>query len=185
MLAINNNTAIINATKKWINDVVIGCNFCPFASKVFLNNSIYYVVDNTTKQFSYQKNIAEVILHLQKNKKISTAFIIFCNNYKTFNTYNKMLLNANNYLQKNKWQHEFQIASFHPEYIFEGTLINNASNYTNKSPYPMLHILREAMVSNAINYYKNAAEIPKNNIAFANNKGATYMQALLTACMPK
>ena len=179
------NEATITATKKWINEVVIGCNFCPFASKVFLDNSIHYVVNNTTQQFSYQKNIETVIKYLQINKNISTAFIIFNNNYKYFEAYNNMLINVNNYLQKNKWHTKFQIASFHPEYIFSGTTINDTSNYTNRSPYPMLHILREDMVSDAVAFYKDVAGIPKNNIAYTQLKGIEHMQALLAACMHK
>jgi uncharacterized protein len=77
----------------------------------------------------------------------------------------------------------YQIASFHPEYCFAGAETEDAANYTNRSVYPMLHILREDSITKALEFFQDAAGIPDRNIAFAHEKGVKYMAALRAACM--
>jgi uncharacterized protein len=178
MLLKNN---VINVTKKWIADVVIGCNFCPFAATVFLKDNVYYFDNPNKNNFDYKKDVIAAINYIIENN-IETAFIIYSNNYTDFNSYLNMYNAANNLLVKNKLAKNFQLASFHPQYIFNGAKDNDAANYTNRSPYPMLHILREASLTKAIKAYTAVDKIPANNIAFANNKGLAYMQNLLSNC---
>ncbi len=77
----------------------------------------------------------------------------------------------------------YQIASFHPDYIFAGSEVDDAANYTNRSVYPMLHLLREDSITKVLSTYKNPELIPEHNIEFARNKGLQYMQVLRASCI--
>ena len=83
------------------------------------------------------------------------------------------------FLAKESYEGIYQLASFHPQYLFAGSNDNDPANYTNRSPYPMLHILREESLSKAIDSYPNVDDIPQNNIDFANAKGLYFMKNLL------
>jgi hypothetical protein len=86
-------------------------------------------------------------------------------------------------IKKSGYEGIYQVASFHPAYLFAGSSMNDAANYTNRSPYPMLHILREESVSRAIESYPDTHKISEKNTAFARGKGLAYMQSLRNACM--
>jgi uncharacterized protein len=169
-------------TKNWIEKVVIGCNFCPFASKVFIENSIHYIVVNDMHSDCYKATLINVCKYLDKHAHISTAFVIFSKAYQSFNSYLSMLSKAKRILGKYKYEGVYQIASFHPEYIFQDTTTDDATNFTNRSPYAMLHILREKDITNAIKHYGNSNNIPENNKKFINNNGIVFMQRLLDSC---
>jgi hypothetical protein len=76
----------------------------------------------------------------------------------------------------------FQVASFHPDYQFAGTQPDDVENYTNKSPYPMLHLIREESLEKAIENYPDSDLIPDNNIELLNSLGHTKMERMLQAC---
>jgi uncharacterized protein len=88
-------------------------------------------------------------------------------------------------LKKNKYEGIYQIASFHPNYLFEGSTEKDAANYTNRSPYPMLHILREDSITKAIEFYKDVDRIPERNIEFAREKGVEFFNSLLASLPSK
>ncbi|MCY4045808.1 MAG: DUF1415 family protein, partial [Cellvibrionales bacterium] len=77
----------------------------------------------------------------------------------------------------------YQLASFHPDYYFDGEPLSDPANYSNRSPYPMLHILREASLEKALNHYNEPESIPERNIAFAREKGADFFTEILTRCL--
>jgi uncharacterized protein len=172
----------IVTTKNWIEKVVIGCNFCPFASKVYIDNSIYYIVVDDMHTDCYKAALINVCKYLDKHNAISTAFIIFSKAYPGFNSYLTMLSKANRILEKYNYDGVYQLASFHPEYVFQDALVNDATNYTNKSPFPMLHILREIDVTKAIKHFGDTKIIPERNKKFINENGIVFMQRLLDSC---
>ncbi len=169
-------------TKNWIEKVVIGCNFCPFASKVFLENSVYYIVVDDMHSDCYKAVLINVCKHLDNHDQISTAFIIFSKAYIGFNSYLTMLSKANRILEKYKYDGVYQLASFHPAYVFQDASSDDPTNYTNRSPYAMLHILRETDVTEGIKHYGDTNNIPENNKKFINNNGIVFMQRLLDSC---
>ncbi|MFC4263545.1 DUF1415 domain-containing protein [Ferruginibacter yonginensis] len=173
------NIAIeILQTKNWIEQVVMGCNFCPFAAKVFHEQRIRYVVDNNSNPNNTIDLLMAECNYLSDNPSTATTFIIIPNNYKDFFEYLDVVIKAEKQLKKAGLEGVYQVASFHPQYCFAGSNNNDAANYTNRSPYPMLHILRENDVTAALNFYKNPDAIPEKNIAFAQQKGLAYMQQL-------
>ncbi len=177
MQLLNEHIAITH-TKQWILDVVIGCNFCPFAKKVFVDNKIAYQTSLKANTEAALKDMATMLTALQKNKNIETSFLIFTNGFKDFDSYLALLEKATRLIKKNKLEGIYQIASFHPHYLFNGSTNDDASNYTNRSPYPMLHFLREDSVGTAVAMYKNVENIPLQNIKYTREKGLAYLEQL-------
>ena len=170
---------IIAVTKKWIADVVIGCNFCPFAAREVERNSIDYRVEESNNKATCIDTLLQECNRLQTDKTIETTFIILPNAVPLFGSFLKLVALSEKRLQQNGYEGIYQVASFHPLYRFSGASVNDAANYTNRSPYPMLQLLREESVAKAIAHYPGSvASIPVQNIAFARKKGLTYMKAL-------
>ena len=175
-------TAIIAQTKKWITDVVVACNFCPFASGVLKQGTIHYeVLTNATTETTLQA-VAKAMQHLNNEANIETTLLILPYSFSNFDEYLDLLENVETLLEKEGYEGIYQVASFHPAYLFAESTEDDPSNYTNRSPYPMLHFLREESVSKAVDSYPNIDEVPKRNIKFAHEKGLIYMQQLLAAC---
>ncbi len=172
----------IEKTQKWIKNVVIDLNFCPFAAKALLKKSIHYsVLTNTDLKTSLEALIKEM-QHLDVNEDIETTFIIFSNNFSDFEEYLDLVDAAQQLLEEEGYEGIYQLASFHPDYCFDGADKDDAANYTNRSVYPMLHLLREESITKALSLYKHPELIPENNIKLAREKGLQYMQMLRTAC---
>ena len=177
------DSTIIAQTAQWINSVVIGCNFCPFAAKAMLRKSIRYVVlPEATVEGSLEAVIAE-FRHLDRTEDIETTLIIFPNHFADFEEYLDLVGLAEDLAEDQGYEGIYQIASFHPQYCFAGADDHDPANYTNRSPYPMLHLLREDSVSKAVDHFIDPEGIPERNIAFAQEKGLKYMQMLRAACL--
>ena len=170
---------IIQQTKKWIIDVVIGCNFCPFAAKEIKRDTIQYEVLTDATTTTALQAVMTTMYQLDAAKHIETSLLIFPGSFESFEEYLHLLELAERLLAKEKYEGIYQIASFHPMYLFAGSNENDPSNYTNRSPYPMLHFLREESLSKAIDSYPDIDEVPNRNIAFTREKGLRYMQQLL------
>jgi uncharacterized protein len=182
-MAASSNEIIIAQTKKWITEVVVACGFCPFAAKEIKNNSIHYeVLMNATRESALHA-IAYQLQQLDNNEKIETSLLIIPDSFESLRAYLDLIDLAENLLVKENYEGIYQIASFHPHYLFAGTKEDDAANYTNRSPYPMLHFLREKSVSKAIDNYPDIDKVPGRNIKFAHEKGISYMQDLLASCM--
>jgi hypothetical protein len=174
---------VIEQTKKWINDVVIECNFCPFASRVAKQQTIFFKVEVSTVTNTCLETFLQEVTQLDNNESIETSFLIFPEAFKNFNDYLAMLSVAEKLLKQYKYDGVYQLASFHPQYKFAGAPENDAANYTNRSPYPMLHLLRESSIDKALEHYSNPEAIPEQNILFARAKGLDYMKMLRDGSM--
>lgn len=174
---------IITQTKKWVLDVVVGCNFCPFAAREVKRGSIFYdVLENATLETALQR-VAAAFTQLDNNADIETLLLILPSGFETFTAYLELVELAEALLEKEEYEGIYQVASFHPEYLFAGSSNEDPSNYTNRSPYPMLHFLREESVSKAVDSHPDIDTVPENNIAFTKEKGLQDMKQLLFACM--
>jgi hypothetical protein len=177
------DSTIIAQTTQWINSVVIGCNFCPFAAKAVLRKSIRYVVfPEATLESSLEAVMAE-LRYLDRTEDIETTLIIFPNHFADFEEYLDLADLAEDLSVEQGYEGVYQIASFHPDYCFAEAEADDPANYTNRSPYPMLHLLREDSVSKAVDHFIDPEGIPERNIAFAQEKGLKYMQMLRAACL--
>jgi uncharacterized protein len=174
---------VIEQTKKWINDVVVGCNFCPFAATVIKQQTVHYRVEISTDANICLQTFLLEAMRMDDDVTTETSFIIFPNTFQQFNDYLDIVSVAEKLLQQNGYEGIYQVASFHPLYLFAGSVENDAANYTNRSVYPMLHLLREASIDKALQNYKHPENIPDTNINFAKEKGLVYMKMLRDACL--
>lgn len=175
---------IIAQTKKWIIDVVVGCNFCPFAARVIKMDTIHYQVQGAPDLRTGMQAFGQECKRLDDDTTIDTSFLIFPDGFQKFNAYLELVNLAERYLKNNGYEGVYQVASFHPQYRFARSAANDPANYTNRSPYPMLHLLREDLVEKALQHYPDPGNIPERNILFARQKGEAYMKMLREACLP-
>lgn len=173
------NKAIIRQTKDWINEVVIGLNLCPFAAQPFNDNHIEYIVSTNDEIEQDLQELAVCFSILDNKVTIETILLVLPNRYKNFDDFLELLYLANLLLDDLNLSGIYQLASFHPEYHFEGSDIDDVSNYSNRSPYPMLHILRERSVERAVKGYRHIEKIPQDNIKNLRKIGFTEMQQIL------
>ncbi len=173
---------VIKQTEKWIRDVVIGLNLCPFAAKEIKNNTVKYVCSDNDTVENVLSTIIEECVYLDNNPNTETTLIILPNSFSDFDDYLEILEYIDETLFKFNYEGIYQVASFHPNYEFEDSEVNDAANYTNRSPYPMLHILREESIEKVLDKYPNHEDIPERNVNFTREKGIEYMKMLRDAC---
>ena len=162
--------------------MVVGCNFCPFASREISRNSVHYqVVTGTSVEICLKAFLLECI-RLDENESIETCFLIFPNAFKSFDDYLDMVALSEKLLKQEGYEGVYQVASFHPLYCFSGAPLNDPANYTNRSPYQMLHLLREESIEVALKRYVDPEQIPERNMKFAREKGLVYMKMLRDNC---
>ena len=179
------DSLIIKQTQNWLESVVVGLNFCPFALRELERNSIHYSVmraDNI--QTCLESLILECEL-LDRDQDIATSLLIFSDQFTDFDDFLDYLTIANALLDTQGYQGIYQLASFHPQYCFDGATNNDPANYTNRSPYPMLHLLREDKLEIALKHYPHPEQIPEKNIQCANKLGETTLKAMLERCRVK
>lgn len=166
--------ADIIKTQQWLEEIIIGLNFCPFAKKEFVNNTIDYQLCEAKKIVPALENLAKQFEKLTEQPNIETTLLIFNQGFKGFENYLDLLDYANDLLVELGYEGIFQLASFHPDYYFEGEAFDSPANFTNRSPLPTLHIIREASMEKVLSVYKEPEQIPENNIALAQKKGADF-----------
>lgn len=179
----NSSEDVIRQTKNWLNEIVIGLNLCPFAARPFNDNSIDYVVASTQgKKPTIEQHLhqlANCFNKLDETVSIETSLLIFPDGYDRFDDYLELLHLSNLLLEDLNYSGIYQLASFHPQYLFEDTTEDDVSNFTNRSPYPMLHIIREHSLEKAIASYPDIEMVPVNNIKKLQDIGLKVMQEKL------
>ncbi len=167
----------INHVKKWIKEFVIELNLCPFASHPFENDLIKYLVidfesieEFVTGYFSELQVLRNVGMN-----EVSTTLIIVPKGLQDFLFYLDVFQTCQDVLDRSEVSGVIQLASFHPEYQFDRTKKGDVTNYTNRSPYPMIHLLRCDEVEEAIRAYGDAEGIPKRNQTLMRSLGAASL----------
>ena len=173
------SSSIISATKYWLETIVIGFNFCPFAKREFVRNSIQYqtVESVTLEDALYQ--LLDSMKALDSDPSIETTLLIFSRGFNKFDDYLDLLELSNQLLVDEGYEGTYQLASFHPNYCFEGVDEDDASNYTNRSPYPILHLLREESLEKVLDNIEHPESIPERNIELAQQKGRAFFEKIL------
>jgi hypothetical protein len=174
---------IIDQTIAWIRKVVVGCNFCPFAARPLQQHLVHYEVEVSTNTDVCVDAFLKEMVRLDQEPQIETSFLIFSNAFKEFEDYLDMVSVAEELLKQKGYEGVYQVASFHPLYRFGSSVENDAADYTNRSIYPMLHLLRESSVEKAVANYENSEKIPERNVDFARKKGLTFMKLLRDSCI--
>lgn len=177
------NDKIINATRRWVESVVVDLNLCPFAKKVLLDRRIRFCVSAANTEEELLDALQLELKLLDCDRSVETTLLIHPNVLQDFERYNQFLECADLLLARLNLEGVYQVASFHPDYRFAGTGPDDAGNYTNRSPYPLLHLLREASLDRALTGFSGADQIPRRNIALMESLGQDKLNALLQACL--
>jgi len=158
---------VIAATRRWLEQAVIGLNLCPFAKAVHVKDQIRYRVSAASSVDALLSVLVEELQTLAAADPavIDTTLLIHPQVLGDFLDYNDFLDLADAALDQLGLAGEIQIASFHPHYQFAGSQPDDVDNYTNRAPYPMLHLLREESVARAVASFPDTADIFEKNIA--------------------
>lgn len=185
MKQLPNTSTIIVRTRHWVKQVVVELNLCPFARKPYEGEQVRYVVSKAAQPVVLLEDLNAELEYLRETdeKDVETTILILPCVLQDFLDYNDFLGMVDDLLDEGGYTGEFQVASFHPDYQFAGTHADDAENYTNRSPYPMLHLLRSSGMSRAIDSYARPDKIPERNIRTMEKLGAERMRELLKECM--
>lgn len=179
-----NNEQIVQACENWLKQVVIKYNFCPFARKEFDAQTIAYTICEHKKIESVLTAIQNACEQLDNNKQISTTLVILPHGFERFDRYLDLVDAAQSKIIDPQYEGIYQLASFHPDYCFADAHSEDPANYTNRSPYAMVHIIGELQLEQALAQYQDPESIPDKNVTLARRKGLTHMQAMLAQCYP-
>jgi hypothetical protein len=177
------DSEIIEATRRWVEQVVVAFNLCPFAKRELVKQRVRFVVSKAVDEATLLDELAHELALLNVDESVETTLLIHPQVLQNFYQYNDFLEAADDLLVDMNLEGVYQVASFHPDYQFGGTEPDDVENYTNRSPYPMLHLLREDSLSQAIDNYPEVDLIPERNIECMNEQGIETMRALLAACL--
>lgn len=172
----------LSETENWVKSVIMKYNICPFARREVERKSIRYIACDETKLAKVLNSLIDECEYLDSNSETETTLFILPRGFEGFYQYLDLVDYANDLLIEQGYEGVYQLASFHPDYCFEGEDQNSAANYTNRSPYPTLHIIREESMELALANYQEPETIPERNIAFAERKGAEFFVKLLAQC---
>ena len=172
----------IAATRQWLERAVIGLNLCPFAKAVHVKQQVRFVLSDASTPEALLEQLAEELLLLRDTPadEVDTTLLVHTDVLQDFLDYNDFLDNADAAVEALDLGGILQVASFHPDYQFAGTAPQDISNYTNRAPYPTLHLLREDSVSRAVAAFPEADSIVDRNIETLDRVGIEGWRKLFT-----
>ncbi len=170
----------IQDTQRWLMQAVVGLNLCPFAKAVVTKNLVRYRVCLSTDPKDLLAVLRDELQHLASTdvRLLDTTLLIAPFVLPDFFEFNEFLSDCDDVLAELDLEGELQVADFHPRYQFGGTTQDDISNFTNRAPYPTLHLLREVSIDNAVAAYPDASLIYERNIALLEKMGHAGWQAL-------
>lgn len=160
-------SSVKQAVALWLNTVVIGLNLCPFAGRTTGENRVRFQLSESSLEEDVLTDLIAEMERLDQTSvaELETTLLILPNALQDFFDYTQFLIWAQSQLKRQGWQGVYQLASFHPNYCFAGADPDDDENLTNRSPYPIIHIIREASLAKAIAYFEGVEEIPERNKA--------------------
>jgi hypothetical protein len=174
------NATVAEDTRRWLERAVIGLNLCPFAKSVHVKGQIHYVVSHATNEQALTMDLARELKDLQasdpQHRDTTLLMVPFC--LRDFLDFNDFLEQADRVLVELRLDGIIQIASFHPQFQFAGTRPNDISNFTNRAPYPTLHLLREESIERAVEVFPEAEAIYGKNMQTLERLGHAGWEAL-------
>lgn len=155
----------VTETRRWLQHGVIGLNLCPFAKAVVVRNQVRFVLSEATTTEALLGDLGDELVLLRDTPagQIDTTLLIHPQVLTDFLDYNDFLDAADALVEALELDGELQVASFHPHYQFAGSAPDDIENYSNRSPYPMLHLLREDSVARAVEAFGEPEAIVERN----------------------
>ena len=163
----------IEQSRLWLEKAVIGLNLCPFAKAVHKKGQVRYVVSGATQPLELLDDLKRELEHLRdvSAETTDTTLLIHPGVLSDFEDFNEFLEVADLAVEGLGLEGEIQVASFHPDFQFEGTGPGDITNYTNRSPYPTLHLLREDSIDKAVAAFPDASKIFEANMVTLDELG--------------
>ncbi len=174
-----NKDKVAEAVRRWVESFVVGLNLCPFAGRELANNRVRFAVTDSTSEVQLLGDLQVELERLDNNAAVETTLLIHPKVLKDFFEYNQFLNRVDTLLVQLQLEGIYQVASFHPDYRFDGTGPDDAENFTNRSPFPMLHLIREESLERAIAGYTDVDKIPGRNIDLMNSLGKDRLELIL------
>lgn len=174
----NNNPE--SSVRRWVETVVVELNLCPFAKRELVNDRVRFTVADASTETALLIALESELELLTRDSAVETTMLIHPDVLTDFSDYNQFLDLADGLLTQMDLEGVFQIASFHPDYQFADTEVDDPENFTNRSPYPVLHILREESLERAVASMPDIDQVPVRNIATMNSIGAERLRALIS-----
>ena len=172
--------AVVRDTRKWLERAVIGLNLCPFAKAVHVKNRVHYAVSDAAEPSQLLAELAREVDAMLGVDAVAreTTLLIVPGCLGDFLDFNDFLAQAHTLIRKRGLEGVIQLASFHPDYQFAGTEAGDVTNFTNRSPYPTLHLLREASIERAVQAFPQPEAIYETNMETLRRVGAEGWAAL-------
>lgn len=171
---------VLARTVRWLEKAVIGLNLCPFAKGVHVKGQIHYAIIHSVEPADLLDELAAELNALQAMdpQQRDTTLLIAPQCMPEFWEFNDFQTRANKVLRKLGLEGDLQIANFHPDFQFAGTEADDIGNYTNRAPFPILHLIREDSIARAVEAFPNAEMIFEKNIETLQALGTQGWQAL-------
>lgn len=152
--------------RTWLERVVIGHNLCPFAGIPYRNGQVRIAMSEAETEPGLLTDLERelVLLDDTPTDQVETTLLVVTHLLTDFDVYNQFLDKVDGLLLRGGWQGGYQVASFHPRYRFADTAPDDVGNLTNRAPWPILHVIREASIDRALRDYPDPEEIPDHNI---------------------
>ena len=170
-------------TQEWVSRVIVKYNICPFARREVEKGSLRYIATTEVSTEFVLQALLDECKYLDEHEETETTLFIMPQGFEGFYLFLDLVDLANDLLEMEGYEGVYQLANFHPDYCFDGEVQSEPSNYTNRSPYPTLHIIRESSMEKAIANHPDADAIPDRNIQFCQKKGNEFFAELLASCM--
>ena len=171
---------VLDATRRWVEKAVIGLNLCPFAKAVYVKQQVRFVYSDATTPGQLLEQLGEELVRLRDTpaEEIDTTLLVHPHVLQDFLDYNDFLDQADALVEALELDGVLQVASFHPDYQFADSGADDIENYSNRSPYPTLHLLREDSVGRAVEVYPDPDAIVERNYATLRKLGHAGWAAL-------
>lgn len=173
---------IVAQTLKWVRTFIVAHDICPFAQRELERETIRVEVVRSKKIEVALEELMVEVQWLDEHPETETTLLVFPTLFKSFDHYLDFVELAESILVDQGYEGVYQLATFHPDYCFDGAEPDDASNYTNRSPYAMVHLLREESVEKAIEFYGDTDAIPERNIAKLMAMGSDTAEQQLQRC---
>lgn len=164
--------------RAWLEGAVLGLKLCPFAARPYADGQVRLVISEAASPEAVLEALQRELQHLDRTPAVETTLLVTPHALADFLDYNDFLDPVDALLAEHGGGGVYQVASFHPRYQFAGTLPEDPENYSNRAPYPILHVLREDSLERALAAYPDAEAIPDRNIDTLNRLGADRLRQL-------
>lgn len=168
----------LNSVRRWFEKAVLGLNLCPFAARPYQQDSILFELSSAINDEQCLSDIYLNCRKLDQNSEIETILLVCPHHLSRFVDYNQFLTLAELLLEQEGWQGVYQIASFHPDYRFADTEHDERSNWTNRTPFPVFHLIREASLGAALENFPKVEQVPERNIQKLHSLSPQQMRAI-------